>query len=52
MKKNSKLELAIAAFRRAGGILTMSEAIAIGIHRRELYALRDRGDLEVVSIIR
>lgn len=27
----------------------MSEAIAIGIHRRELYALRDKGDLEVVS---
>lgn len=27
----------------------MSEAIAIGIHRRELYALRDKGELEVVS---
>ncbi len=49
MKKKSKLELAIAAFREAGGILTMSEAIKVGIHRRELYALRDRGDLEVVS---
>lgn len=49
MKKKSKLELAIAAFREAGGILTMSEAIKVGIHRRELYALKDRGDLEVVS---
>lgn len=49
MKKKSKLELAIAAFRDAGGILTMSEAIAVGIHRRELYALRDRGDLETLS---
>ena len=49
MKKKSKLELATAAFREAGGILTMSEAIDIGIHRRELYALRDKGDLEVVS---
>ncbi len=27
----------------------MSEAIAQGIHRRELYALRDRGDLERIS---
>lgn len=27
----------------------MSKAIALGIHRRELYALRDRGDLEVIS---
>lgn len=49
MKKKSKLELAIAAFREAGGILTMSEAMKVGIHRRELYALRDRGDLEVIS---
>ena len=49
MKKKSKLELAIAAFREAGGILTMSEAMKVGIHRRELYALRDKGDLEVVS---
>lgn len=49
MKKKSKLESAIAAFREAGGILTMSEAIKVGIHRRELYTLRDRGDLEVVS---
>lgn len=31
MKKQSKLELALAAFRKEGGILTMSEAIDIGI---------------------
>jgi len=49
MKKRSKLELAIATFRKAGGVLTMSESIKKGIHRRELYALRDRGDLEVVN---
>lgn len=49
MKKKSKLDLAIATFKKAGGILTMSEALAHGIHRRELYALRDRGDLEMVS---
>lgn len=49
MEKKSKLELAIAAFQKAGGILTMSEAMTLGIHRRELYALRDRGNLEVIS---
>lgn len=49
MKKKSKFELAIDKFRKVGGILTMSEAIKMGIHRRELYALRDRGDLEVIS---
>jgi predicted transcriptional regulator of viral defense system len=49
MKKKSKLDLAIAAFTDAGGTLTMSEAMNVGIHRRELYALRDRGDLEVIS---
>lgn len=49
MKKKSKLELAIAIFKKAGGILTMSEAIKAGIHRRELYMLRDKGDLEIVS---
>ena len=48
-EKKSKLELAIAAFREAGGILTMSEAMKVGIHRRELYTLRDKGDLEVIS---
>lgn len=49
MKKKSKLGAAIAVFRKAGGILTMSEAMALGIHRRELYALRNRGDLEAIS---
>ena len=49
MKKKSKLELAITAFRKAGGVLTMSEAMKAGIHRRELYVLRDRGNLEVIS---
>lgn len=49
MRKKSKVELALAVFREAGGILTMSEALSMGIHRRELYALRDRGDLEIIS---
>lgn len=49
MKKKSKLKNSIAVFRKAGGVLTMSEAIDLGMHRRELYLLRDRGDLEVIS---
>jgi predicted transcriptional regulator of viral defense system len=49
MKKQSKLELARAIFRKAGGILTMSEALELKIHRRELYKLRDKGYLEVIS---
>ncbi len=47
--KKSKLELTITIFENAGGILSMSEAIAKGVHRRELYTLRDKGDLEVIS---
>lgn len=49
MKKRSKIERAIAIFKKAGGILKMSEAIASGIHRRELYELRDKGILEVIE---
>lgn len=49
MNKKSKIERAVAIFKKAGGILTMSEAIAHGIHRRELYKLRDKGVLEVIS---
>lgn len=49
MNKKSKIERAVAIFKKAGGILTMSEAIAYGIHRRELYKLRDKGVLEVIS---
>lgn len=49
MKKRSKTDLAIAEIEKAGGILTMTEAMALGIHRRVLYALRDTGDLELLS---
>lgn len=45
----NKLSQAVAIFRKAGGILAMSTALALGIHRRELYALRDSGHLEVIS---
>jgi predicted transcriptional regulator of viral defense system len=36
-------------FRQAGGILRTSQALAQGIHPRELYALRDAGVLEELS---
>ena len=49
MSTKTKIEEAVEAFRKAGGILTMSEAIQLGIHRRQLYALRDCGQLEVIS---
>lgn len=49
MNKKSKIAQAIATFKEAGGILSMSEAIKLGIHRRELYQLRDQGNLEVIS---
>ncbi|NGX53252.1 MAG: hypothetical protein KR126chlam5_01565 [Candidatus Anoxychlamydiales bacterium] len=48
MKKKSKLDLAIEIFRKAGGILTMSEALKLKIHRRELYLLRDKGQLDLI----
>lgn len=49
MRKKSKLDLAREIFRKAGGILKMSEAITLGIHRRELSALLHKGDLERIS---
>src|ERR1700733_507772 len=49
MSTKTKIEGAVEAFRKAGGILTMSEAMQLGIHRRQLYALRDYGQLEVIS---
>jgi len=39
----------IEAFRRAGGVLRTAQALRIGVHRRDLYALRDAGVLESLS---
>lgn len=47
MKSYTKLEQAVDIFHKAGGILTMTEALRLGIHRDQLYALRDSGQLEV-----
>ncbi len=38
-----------AAFRARGGILSTSQALGAGIHRRTLYKLRDEGVLERLS---
>ena len=39
----------IEAFRRAGGVLRTAQALRIGVHQRDLYALRDAGVLEPLS---
>ncbi|HUE69331.1 MAG TPA: type IV toxin-antitoxin system AbiEi family antitoxin domain-containing protein [Pirellulaceae bacterium] len=40
---------AIAAFKRHGGLLRMSDAIRAGVHRDTLRAMVERGDLERIS---
>ncbi|MBS0615735.1 MAG: type IV toxin-antitoxin system AbiEi family antitoxin domain-containing protein [Verrucomicrobia bacterium] len=49
MAKKPKRQKAIEAFRKAGGVLTMSEALDKGIHRRQLYSLKEEGELEVLD---
>ena len=49
MNKPTKYEESIEIFRRAGGVLRMSEAIKLGIHRSVLYKLRDANKLEAIS---
>lgn len=39
----------IETFRRAGGMLRTGQALRVGVHRRDLYALRDGGVLESLS---
>ena len=39
-------DIARRLFRERGGILRMAEAVAAGVHRRSLYAMRDSGELE------
>ncbi len=49
MGKDTKRKKALQIIRKAKGIVRMSEALELGIHRRELYQLRDSGDLEVLD---
>jgi predicted transcriptional regulator of viral defense system len=39
----------IEVFRRAGGALRTAQALRLGVHPRDLYALRDAGLLEALS---
>lgn len=47
--KRGKRERAESLIREQGGIIRTSEALAIGIHPRILYQLRDSGVLDLVS---
>lgn len=49
MKRDKRQSRARAAFRKAGGVLRTSQALRVGVHPRDLYALRDAGVLDVVS---
>jgi predicted transcriptional regulator of viral defense system len=46
---DSQAAKALELFRQHGGTLRTKEALALGIHPRTLYALRDAGDLERLS---
>lgn len=49
MGKPPQRQKVIEVFRRAGGMLRTGQALRVGVHQRDLYALRDSGDLEVLS---
>ncbi len=49
MGKPPQRRKVIEAFRRAGGMLRTGQALRVGVHQRDLYALRDAGDLESLS---
>ncbi len=49
MNEASPREKALAIFAAHGGILRTKEALALGIHPRTLYALRDAGEIERLS---
>ena len=49
MGKSPQRRKVIEAFRRAGGMLRTGQALRVGVHQRDLYALRDAGDLESLS---
>lgn len=42
----SKMAAALTIFRKRGGMLRTREALALGVHPRTLYAMRDQGLLE------
>lgn len=46
---DSRFDRAIKIFEQHGGILRTSQALQAGIHPQTLYAMRDSGQLEVIS---
>lgn len=49
MKTSNSTQEAIEIFRQNKGVLRTSQALALGIHSRTLYAMRDSGLLERLS---
>lgn len=49
MKNPENWRKAEAVFKRHGGMLRAAQAIALGVHPRVLYGLRDAGQLQQVS---
>ena len=49
MGKVSQESKVVQVFRRAGGVLRTAQALRAGVHRRDLYALRDAGVLASLS---
>ena len=47
--KRNRFDYAVDVFKKHGGILRTSEAIASGIHPDTLYSMRDSGLLEKIS---
>ena len=49
MSESPRERKMVEVFRRAGGVLRTTQALQAGVHRRDLYALRDAGILRRVS---
>ena len=47
---DQRFQQALAIFSRKGGVLRMSEAVAEGISRKTLYAMRDQGVVEAAGL--
>lgn len=47
--RNAESDDSVALFRAHGGQLRLSEALALGLNRYQLYKLRDEGTIEPVS---
>lgn len=47
--KKKKTKKSLRSLHKSGSIFRMSEALRMGIHRRDLYRLRDEGELEMLS---